>query len=158
MSIPVSLHRLAGSWRGTSTLVLPWLPEPESTSESTVTVTPIARGKFLRIDYTWEHEGQPQEGTLLVGRAKSSETAQIVWCDSWHQNESCMVSAGPDNRLGYVEVVGHYPAPEGPEWGWRTLIRPSSQPSDNEGWELVMHNISPQGEETLAFRNVYTRA
>ncbi len=158
MSIPVSLHRLTGTWKGTSTLVLPDATPPESTSETAAIVTPCAGGKFLRIDYTWEYRGDPQEGTLLVGRERKTDAAQIVWCDSWHQSETFLLSAGRDDRSGAIDVLGHYPAPTGPDWGWRTTIRPSSQPSDNEGWQLVMHNVSPAGEEMLAFRNVYMRA
>jgi hypothetical protein len=153
----VSLHRLSGNWRGISTLVLPDAAPPESTSETTACVTPIGRGMFLRIDYTWEHDGEPHEGTLLVAREKKGDAVQIVWCDSWHQSEGFLLSTGRDDRAGTIEVLGHYRAPTGPDWGWRTTIRPSSQPSDNEGWELVMHNVTPAGEEMLAFRNVYTR-
>ena len=157
MSIPVSLHRLAGTWKGMSTLLVPGNTPLEVTSETTAVVLPIARGKFLRIDYTWDYLGEPQEGTLVVGREKKTDSAHIVWCDSWHQSETFMLSTGRDDHSGAIEVLGHYPAATGPEWGWRTTIRPSSQPSDNEGWELVMHNVSPEGEEVLAFRNVYTR-
>jgi hypothetical protein len=157
VSIPISLHRLAGSWKGTSTLVFPGATPPETTSESLATVAPVARGRFLRIDYTWSYQNESQEGTLLVGREKKSGDVHVVWCDSWHQGETFMISAGRD-VAGAIDVLGHYPAATGPDWGWRTTIRPSAQPSDNEGWELVMHNISSDGQEMLAFRNVYMRA
>ena len=38
----------------------------------------------------------------------------------------------------------------GPDWAWRTVVR-----ATNDGWELVMYNVSPDGEETLAFHNIY---
>jgi len=153
VSAPELLEKLAGRWKGTSTLVLPSLAPPGSISDSTATIGPIARGKFARIEYTWAHDGSAHEGVLHVGREKKSDVAQVVWIDSWHQSEKFLLCEGRLDPAGAIDVVGHYPAPTGPDWGWRTAIR--ARPG---GWELVMHNVSPEGEETLAFHNVYERA
>ena len=60
------LAALAGNWSGTNTLQDPNTGKPEE-SPSTVTVTPILGGRFVRLDYTWGYQGTPQEGSLLVG-------------------------------------------------------------------------------------------
>ena len=153
MSAPELLEALAGSWKGISTLVLPTLPPPGSISDSIATIAPVAGGAFARIEYTWAYEGQAHEGMLLVGREKNGVATEVVWIDSWHQSERFMLCDGQLAASSAIDVVGHYPASSGPDWGWRMIVRPTG-----DGWELVMHNISPDGEETLAFRNVYTAA
>jgi hypothetical protein len=153
VSAPELLETLAGRWKGTSTLVLPTLAPSGSISDSTATVGSAARGKFARIEHTWAYEGAPHEGVLLVGTEKKNDVGQAVWIDSWHQSEKFMLCEGRLDSSGAIDLIGHSPAPTGPDWGWRTAIR--SRPG---GWELVMHNVSPEGEETLAFRNVYERA
>jgi hypothetical protein len=150
VSAPQPLETLVGSWKGTSTLVLPTLEPPGSISESLATIEPIARGAFVEIKYTWSYQDSPHEGVLLVGRPKSSAETQAVWIDSWHQSKTFMVCRGRPDPSGALDVVGHYPAPTGPDWGWRMVVRATP-----DGWELVMHNISPDGEEMLAFHNVY---
>src|SRR5262249_1570333 len=60
------LTACAGSWRGTNTLQDANTGKPEA-SPSTVTVTPVLAGRFIRLDYTWGYQGKPQEGSLLVG-------------------------------------------------------------------------------------------
>jgi hypothetical protein len=152
VSAPELLESLAGRWTGKSTLVLPTIAPPGSVSDSIATIAPVARGKFGRIEYSWAYDGSPHEGVLLVGRENKSYAAQVLWIDSWHQSEKFMLSDGRLDASGAVDVLGHYPAPTGPDWGWRTAIR--ARP---DGWELVMHNISPEGEETLAFHSVYRR-
>jgi hypothetical protein len=42
----------AGSWRGENTLQDPHTGKPEE-SPSTLTVTPVLGGRFVRIDHTW---------------------------------------------------------------------------------------------------------
>ena len=49
---------------------------------------------------------------------------------------------------------GNYAAPPDPDWSWRTEIKPR----DDAAFELVMYNISPQGEEMIAFQNRYERS
>ena len=64
-----------------------------------------------------------------------------------------MVCAGSMDDDGVIDVRGSYAVPPGPDWGWRTVIEPAGKDS----LEIVMYNISPGGEETLAFRNRYER-
>jgi hypothetical protein len=58
------------------------------------------------------------------------------------------------DETGTVVLLGSYPAPPGPDWGWRiTLSAPESGPLS-----LVMHNLPHAGEEDLAVRAEYVRA
>lgn len=52
-----------------------------------------------------------------------------------------------------VNVRFAYPAPEGPDWGWRIAVceRPSGE------LVLQMTNVTPWGEEARAVRMVFRR-
>ena len=47
---------------------------------------------------------------------------------------------------GSIRFSGNYPAPPDPDWGWRTEIKPRGA----AGFDVVMTNIAPNGEETIA--------
>ena len=49
---------------------------------------------------------------------------------------------------------GSYAAPPGPDWGWRIAIRPG----DGSALAIVMHNVTPGGEEAVAVEATYKRA
>jgi hypothetical protein len=51
-------------------------------------------------------------------------------------------------------MLGSYAAPPGPDWGWRITIR-SASPAE---FQIVMHNISPDGQEDLAVQIDYARS
>ena len=149
MSVPASLSNLEGEWAGDGTLFVPWLSPPEAHYGSTASIRTIAGG-FLQVVYTWSHEGTPHEGLVLLTDEKQDGAVTAVWIDSWHQSQSFLVSRGTVDSAGAVSVLGSYPAPTGPDWGWRTVVAPTAG-----GFELVMFNISPEGEEALAVRNRY---
>jgi hypothetical protein len=151
VSVPEILEALRGGWIGTSTLWLPWLSPPERESASTATVERAVGGKFVSLKYTWEYEGAAHEGLLLLGRARSGEVT-AAWADSWHMSDKIMFCTGSAGEGGAISVRGSYEAPPGPDWGWRTEIRAA-----DGGFEIVMHNVSPEGEESIAFRNTYRR-
>lgn len=151
MSAPDSLAGLQGAWTGEGTLIRPWITPPESSYRTTATVAIVAGG-FLRVDYTWSDEGTPQDGLLLLTEDKGAGVS-AVWVDSWHQSQSFLISTGSRDPDGFVSVRGTYPAPPGPDWGWRTVVSVA-----DGGFEIVMYNISPEGEEALAVRNRYGRA
>lgn len=111
----------------------------------------IVAGGFLRVDYTWSDEDTPQDGLLLLTEDKSAGVS-AVWMDSWHQRQSFLVSTGSRDSNGLVSVLGTYPAPPGPDWGWRTVVSPA-----DSGFEIALYSISPEGEESLAVRNTYRR-
>lgn len=151
MSAPHLLEKIEGTWTGRSRLFTPWTTPAEHESASTAVVSPAARGKFMQVAYTWTTGGAPHEGLLIVGRSAKGEEVTASWIDSWHQSEAFMISSGREGD-GEVTVTGSYRAPTGPDWHWRTHVRTTS-----DGWELLMINISPEGQEDRAFHNEYRR-
>lgn len=147
-----SLIKLAGSWKGDNKL---WLPPAEAPyeSQSVAFITPVIRGKSVRIDYTWAFDGEPQEGLLLCGYETKEDLVTAVWVDSWHMSDKFMICQGLAEGDGAIVVRGSYAAPPGPDWGWRMVIGPG----DGDTFRLVMYNISPDGQEELAVEASYTR-
>lgn len=143
---------LAGSWRGTNRLVLSWQTPSEFRSDATAEVAVVGDGRYVTIAYTWAHEGKPCDGVLLVGREPEGDVAHASWVDSWHQGAFPLASRGTATAGGGVDVRGSYPAPEGPDWGWRTVVAPSA-----DGFTVAMYNVTPDGVEDLAVEAVYTR-
>jgi hypothetical protein len=143
----------AGAWQGTSTLQDPGRLEPDSTP-STLTVTPMLGGRFVRLDYTWSYKDAAQSGSLLVGHQKKSGALSIHWIDSWHNSDNVMALTGQAETPTLLTVKGSYAAPPGPDWGWKIAITPES----DGRLRLVMHNISPEGQEYLAVEAEYARA
>ena len=143
----------AGTWQGTSTLQDPGRLEPDSTP-STLTVTPILDGRFVRLDYTWSYKDAAQSGSLLAGHQKKSGALSVHWIDSWHNSDNVMALTGQAETPTLLTVKGSYAAPPGPDWGWTIAITPES----DGRLRLVMHNISPEGQEYLAVEAEYARA
>ena len=108
---------------------------------------------MVEVKYTWADEGQPQEGLLLIGYETKRELATAIWADSWHMGEKVMSCQGELDENGIVDVRGHYPAPTGPDWGWRIVI---AFEKDRE-LIMTMYNIAPDGQEALAVKAVYAR-
>lgn len=147
------LLRCAGRWRGPSRLQDPGVIESQE-SESTLTVHPVLGGSFVRIDYTWAYRGKPQEGSLLVGHLPESSAHTAHWIDSWHMGRAVMACSGPAGEGAVLTLRGSYPAPPGPDWGWRIDLVPA--PPD--ALRLVMYNVTPQGDEILAVDARYSPA
>lgn len=146
-----------GSWRGTSRLHM----DPDSpgvTTESTLTAAPIAKGRFVQISYTWSHEGVPHEGTLMLGMHAKREEATGAWVDSWHQSNETLFLKGTHEKVkaapsGRVSISGTFPAPPGPDWGWRIALE-----SPAAGQLLMtMYVIEPEGQEHLAVHGEYAK-
>ena len=150
MTFPESLRMLAGRWRGGNRL---WLdPDaPPAESEATATIAEAARDRALSIRYTWSHEGEPQEGILLL--AGEGTGVRAAWVDSFHVTETWMLFEGAEDGEGGVLVRGSYPAPPGPDWGWTIRV----EPLEGGAFRIVMHNVTPQGEESLAVAASYSR-
>lgn len=153
MSVLDELLSLAGKWNGTYRLIV--VPtDPARVSPSTASVSPVAGRRFARLDYEWDYEGKPQDGSLLVGHEKERGVVTAVWVDSWHMSNKFMVCEGAADARGAIEVRGFYAAPPGPDWGWRTVVGPGADGK----LRMVMYNVSPDGAEDLAVEAVYTRA
>ena len=70
--------KLQGQWSGKNQLwVMPGDPVRESATRATVTMG--ARGAVAVISYSWDYEGQPQEGVLMVRPESSGDAVQITW-------------------------------------------------------------------------------
>lgn len=142
---------LAGEWQGTKRLYLEPPPAPPLSSPCHLEATAVAGGCFVQFDYTWTYEGADQSGVLLFG-FDDEGTASAAWIDSFHMSSKIMFCTGRAAD-GHLDVRGAYAAPPGPDWGWRMAIH-SSAPSE---LQIVMHNISPEGEEFLAVEANFTR-
>jgi hypothetical protein len=153
MVIPEKLYSLTGEWSGTKRL---WLsPEaPESRSAVQAVILQVAQQKFLSIGYSWEYEGAPQDGLLLVGFNSQGQVEQAVWVDSWHMNDQMMLMRGESSLGGLVTLSGSYPAPPGPDWGWWIEIGPE----DEASLKVLMHNVSPEDKPDPAVEIVLDRA
>ncbi len=148
------LEPLVGRWRGTSTLQDPHTGKPDS-SPSTLTGTSVLGGRFVRLDYSWVYREKPHEGSLLVGFDTKAGSASAHWIDSWHTGTAAIALAGTP-ASGTLSVRGTYPAPPGPDWGWRIDLA-----ADGGALRVVMFNVWPAdqgGKEELAVEAVYVRA
>ena len=139
----------AGSWIGTNTLQDPNTGKPEE-SPSKVTITPMLGDRFVRIDYTWGYQGKPQEGSLLLGFDPKSNETSGHWIDSWHMGRKVLACIGSGIADPFISVTGSYPAPTGPDWGWRIEI--ATNPL-----RIKHTNIEPNGQQDLAVEAVYSR-
>ena len=146
-----TLAALAGTWRGLNTLHDPHTGEPEG-SPSTVSVTPLLGGRFVRIDYDWAYQGKPQEGSLLVGFASESGAVSVHWTDTWHMGRIALNCVGEATTNGGLDVRGSYAAPPGPDWGWRIEIGP-----EGDSLRIAHTNFDPDGKPYPAVLAVYTR-
>jgi hypothetical protein len=152
MSMLSSLAGLVGNWRGLNRL---WLSSAAQVreSETTCVVAAAAQGEFLTFQYTWSDEGTPQDGLLLVGYETQSKTVRAVWIDSWHLHDQYMLCTGTAGAQGSISLQGTYAASPGPDWGWQIEITPQ----DDNLFDLVMRNVSPQGKADLAVEARYVR-
>lgn len=152
MSIPTQLVGAAGAWVGHNKL---WFDPSASAIESdtTATVASEAAGRMLALRYTWSHEGRPCEGILLLGDDVKAGRCDAAWSDSFHHGHRLMPLTGPVRGDGTADLRGSYPAPPGPDWGWRiTLEHPTA-----DTLLLRMFNITPDGTEALAVEASYAR-
>jgi hypothetical protein len=140
----------AGAWSGTNRLRDPG-NDIAHDSASRAVVTPLLAGSFVRIDYTWEYRGKPQEGSLLIGCEADTETITAAWIDSWHYGDRIMLCRGRAGAPEAIAVMGSYAAPPGPDWGWKIAIDTSA------GLRIVMHNVTPDGVEELAVEADYRK-
>ena len=140
-----------GEWRGTKQLYLAPPPEPAVSSPSRLSVSPIAGGSFLEFDYDWTYEDDAQSGVLLFGYDEEN-AASAAWIDSFHMSTRIMSCTGTAVD-GAATLLGSYAVPSGPDWSWRITIR-SISPTE---LQIVMHNLSPEGQEDLAVQIDYRR-
>ncbi len=157
----------AGAWTGNNRL---WMMPDSAAEESaaTATISFSGQGKFAELRYTWATEGDPEDGLIVLRELRGG--VQAVWGDSWHTPDGFylwngnlqdgMVSdrAGLQTERGaltggLISIRGSYPAPTGPDWGWRIEL----DLRQGDRLQMRMVNITPDGQEMLAVQAVYTR-
>jgi len=151
MSQPISLSALAGEWQGTYQV---WddPPRPPVTSPTSMTITPILKGSFIKCEYDW-NDGEDQEGSLTIGFNPDRNLVVATWIDTWHMSHDIMYCEGfIENDTDYI-FKGEYRVGSGPNWGWRTEIRPQS----DDLFAFLMYNISPAGQDYPAVKVEYQR-
>lgn len=149
MNLTEIQDNLIGAWTGNNLLRF----MTDHNSHSDLSVTQVAKGRFLTFTYTWSHENTEHEGVLTLGYDKRQEVATATWIDSWHMSSKIFSCQGTIDQHGAVDLRGSYEAPPGPDWGWRIVI---TAPSDKK-LQIVMYNCSPDGVEELAVRSDYER-
>ena len=143
----------AGAWRGSNRLHDPHTNAPDD-SPSVLTVTPVVGGRFVRIDYTWSYQDNPQEGSLLLGGDPEQREVTAHWTDTWHYDRKVMACQGSTEADGRIVVQGAYPCPPGPDWGWRIEIKPDP----GRALEVRMFNLTPDGQSAPAVEAIYAPA
>ncbi len=152
MADTIPLTEMVGDWVGHNKLwVMPGDPVRESATAARIELA--AGGRYLVIRYTWAEKGEPQDGHLIVRLAPDTSAADMVWVDSWHQSASFMTFAGTAKSPNSITALGSYPAPTGPDWGWRVSVTAESR----DRFVMRMWNITPDGQEMQAVEAVYAR-
>lgn len=149
MTLSELLTPFAGPWTGSNRLWM--MPDSEAEeSAATANLSFSGQGKFAELRYTWSTEGDPEDGLIILRELRGG--VQAVWGDSWHTPDGFYLWNG-EVMDGVVVVRGSYPAPTGPDWGWRIEL------DARQGGSLQMRmvNITPDGQEMLAVQAVYSR-
>lgn len=153
MTIPKPLLGVAGGWAGRYKL---WFSptDPPVECDSNAEVEKLGDGKFLGLKYDWSFDGKRQEGFILLGAFEKEGVLNAQWIDSFHNGNRIMPCTGKvPAEDAEVSVLGSYPAPPDPDWGWRTLLEHSSA----DELRMVMYNIPPGKPQELAVEAVYQR-
>ncbi len=153
MAVNEKLKALAGNWKGTNRLNFgSHSGMPVLESASTATVHQRVGEQALEVAYTWEYEGKPHEGLLLINGSAASDTVRAFFTDSFHLANDLMQCDGATTPDGGINVKGFYTVPGHPEWGWRTEIIPGA-----DSFKYIMYNVTPEGEEEWAVETEFTR-
>jgi hypothetical protein len=145
------VEKLIGEWLGTNQLWFTPDQKEAFESETTATIVTAAQGRFVTMAYTWAHEGEPHGGVLVFYGEAKGEPAKVAWFDTMHTGGQLMVFEQAPGEG--VSLFGTYPAPEGPDWGWRIQI----DPVEGDSFALRMFNIPPGMGEIPAVLAQYRR-
>lgn len=151
LSIPDTLRAARGTWQGTNRLHLPDVPTRDVPSSAAIEL--VAQGRFCTISYTWNFDGEPQDGLLLIGQGSDEHAITAVWVDSWHMGDAAMQCLGQSVSDTQITVHGTFAVENSPDWGWRIDLL-----TNQEAVQIVMYNLSPDGDEYLAVEASYARA
>jgi len=150
MSVASSFDKMTGFWEGEKRLRLS-ASQPDQVSHTTASIDLEARGQIVAIHYQWIFEKKPQEGLLLLGHSDKPNGVHAVWVDSWHMQDKIMNCEGFELPDCGISVIGKYTAPSGQEWGWRIVVVPEAE----DQLDLIMYNVTTEGQEELAVEARY---
>jgi hypothetical protein len=150
MSTPDALREASGTWNGTSRLHMH--EEPTREGPSSATLSRIAQGKWATLHYTWDFEGQPQDGMLLISQANEPPSITVAWIDSWHMGDALLLCKGHVDADQRIVVRGTYQVEGSPDWGWRIDLLPTATTL-----QILMYNVAPDGTEYPAVEAHYQR-
>ena len=150
MESPAPLAGMEGRWKGTNWLQVS--PDQDAiTSLSRADVKIAAKGRFVVISYEWAIEQEQHDG-MLVCPCQQGDMSPSAWLDSWHTPDGIMACQSHIDG-SQILLQGSYPAPSGPDWGWKILVETPTRKS----LKIQMTNVSPSGEEYLAVVLGYER-
>jgi hypothetical protein len=142
------LARMTGKWRGTAAT---WFEPGKLADESEIVgeTRLILNGMFLLHEYAGGLQGKPLKGVAIHGYDLAARRWTTAWVDSFHNGTRIMLSEGNQDD-DTPSMRGQYPAPPGPDWGWRTTL-------ELRGSNLVIthFNITPDGDEAKAVEISY---
>jgi hypothetical protein len=151
---PSILNELVGRWSGTAqTWFEPGAPEVKAPISGTFRAA-LGRKSVIH-EYRTRVDGKPASGIALIGRDLATQRFSIAWVDTFHTGTEIMVfhADDRDTERGF-SVLGRYAFPQANQvWGWRTAHRLRGA----NALEIEHHNITPDGDESLAIRIVYER-
>ena len=148
------LGKMVGEWEGTART---WF-EPDALADTSPvrgTVRAVLGGRFVVHEYEGTLQGHVMQGVALHGFALGENRFETEWIDSCHNGTRIMLSLGDRPPADDVaSVLGSYPAPEGPPWGWRTEVDVSAAP---DALTIRHYNRTPDGEEAIGVEFAYRR-
>ena len=147
------LASMVGDWEGVAKT---WFEPGKIGDESPVkgTTRLVAQGNFLLHEYGGTLMGGAMQGCAIIGHYLGGKRWQVAWVNNFHNGTRIMVSEGKEGESpDKPNVLGSYPAPEGPDWGWRTT--PEMRGKDN--LVVTHYNMTPDGDESPAVEFDYKR-
>ena len=148
------LARMVGNWKGTSKL---WF-EPDQLAEETPingTLKLVLDGMHLLHEYEGTTMGKRQTGLAIHSYSLAEQRWQTAWIDSFHNGSRILFSeSSADPAPHRPNVMGHYPAPPDPNWGWRTTLDLRA----DDHLVITHYNVDPDGMEGKAIEIDYRRA
>ncbi len=146
------LQQIVGDWTGTTKT---WFEPGKLADESPISaaIRPVLGGRFVLLEYEGKLGDDRMLGNFLFGYNVQRGKFQGSWVDTFHMGTGIMFCEGERRERGFW-LLGHYDAPEGPPWGWRTEV----ELVDSARLVITMYNISPEGEEAKAVEMTLTAA
>jgi hypothetical protein len=147
------LASMVGEWEGVART---WFEPGKIGDESPVkgTTRLVAQGNFLLHEYEGTLMGQPMQGCAIIGYYLGGNRWQAAWVNNHHNGTRIMLSEGEEgDSRERPSVLGSYPVPGHPDWGWRTTLEMHSP----DNLVITHHNITPEGEESPGVEFAYKR-